>query len=208
LLSILSKKRERKSLVLYTANNINYINEFIHNRPGRAHYLFEFNKLSWPTIIEYCEKHNVDTVFVNDLKPVWQRADKFSIDHLRGIVEEYLFTPSKLLSEIIDIVNVPSLRKETVYEITVEYDTPDTSVDYKNVDNIIMVTSNKVIPAKYLKQGYNVVTIFARKNNTSYQLNLNKNTLLIDVVDDDNIRYKDQGFIITATKKLVEKVPQ
>jgi len=217
LLTLLSKKRERKSLILYTANNINFINEFMRNRPGRVHYLFEFNKLSWNTVTEYCEKHNVSAEFINDLKLVWQRADRFSMDHLSGIVEEHLFTPHKSLSAIINIVNVPSLRKEVVYEITVTYDVAEPSsvtdekVDGKVVDNTISVTNNKIIPAEHLKFGYMRVSIYANKNRQMYNLNLNRSTLVVDEMDSDGVysndvkRYRDQGFLITATKKLVEK---
>ena len=240
LLTLLSKKRERKSLILYTANNINFINEYMRNRPGRVHYLFEFNKLSWNTVTEYCEKHNVSAEFINDLKLVWQRADRFSMDHLSGIVEEHLFTPHKSLSAIINIVNVPSLRKEVVYEITVTYDelsagTNNTAVspdntwdgdpsvmgfattqvavkqDDKIVDNTITVTNNKIIPAEHLKFGYMRVSIYANKYRQTYNLNLNRSTLVVDEMDSDGVysndvkRYRDQGFLITATKKLVEK---
>jgi hypothetical protein len=107
LLSLLDGTSNTKHLFLLTVNNINNMNTYMIDRPGRIFYNFKFNSLDESFIREYCQDslsmnfNNEKTI--DDIVTVASQVHEFNFDMLKAIVEEmnrYKTPLSSLLSDL------------------------------------------------------------------------------------------------------------
>lgn len=145
MLTMLADPKNTRKLFIITENDAARISSFIINRPERARYYFEFDKISPAVFKDYCKDFNIATAFYQELEDKYTIATVFSFDHLQAIVNEHLHYPNETLDSIIGILNVPILRKPLyikVKEVIREDDNKKlefsvdedslTLIDYKN----------------------------------------------------------------------------
>lgn len=117
MLPLFNDLNDKKKLFLITDNNKKGLSEFILDRPGRAVYLFEYDRLPEFVVKEYCEDHNCSEEFMNDMLMEYSKSPLFSMDHLKALVTEHRLYPEYSMKKILEYINIPSLRKKHVFVI-------------------------------------------------------------------------------------------
>lgn len=110
MLSMLSESKNTRKLIMITENDVTRISQYILNRPQRARYLLEFNKISRAVLDDYLNDYEVNPGFRDSLVACYKGASRFSFDNLQAIVSEHLNYPEDDFDSIISRLNVPSLR--------------------------------------------------------------------------------------------------
>lgn len=117
MLTMFSSVNGYKKLFILTENTKTGISDFIKNRPGRILYSIDFSRVDKLTIDEFCRDHNVSNDFYNALLTKYESSIVFSIDMLRGLVEEHLKYPNDTIDELIEVLNVDILSAEIKYGV-------------------------------------------------------------------------------------------
>ena len=110
MLSMLSESKNNRKLIMITENDVTRISQYILNRPQRARYLLEFNKISRYVLDDYLNDYDVAPDFKDSIVACYKGASRFSFDNLQAIVSEHLNYPDDDFDSIISRLNVPSLR--------------------------------------------------------------------------------------------------
>lgn len=137
MLTMLSDINDTKKIFVLTENLDYYINQYIVDRPGRIKYHYEFLKIDLDVLIGYCIDNNVSNNLIEELKIKWESVNTFSFDQLQAIVNEHLKYPNDSLQDIISVLNIKSLKKETLYELAsvIEIETGN-DIEFKSSKNI------------------------------------------------------------------------
>ena len=109
-----------KKLFVITCNNLNKLNDFLVNRPGRFHYHFRFDYPSEDQIREYL-KDKLDPMYYGEIENVIFFAKRvcLNFDCLRAIAFELNNGESfKRAIEDLNIINV----EETRYNVTLRFE--------------------------------------------------------------------------------------
>lgn len=117
ILTMLSDYCNTHKLFIITENKTFNIHDFIMDRPGRIKYRIDFTKLSKDVFEDYVKEANIDKEFLNELRDCYANAAYFSFDQLQAIVQEHQHYPHETLKEILDVLNVGSLRKNAKIKI-------------------------------------------------------------------------------------------
>lgn len=110
MLSMLSEPKNTRKLIIITENEAGRISQYIINRPQRARYLLEFNKISKSVLEDYLNDYNVTGEFRSNIVNCYKEATSFSFDNLQAIVSEHINYPEDDFDSVINRLNVPSLR--------------------------------------------------------------------------------------------------
>jgi len=135
LLSLMDGVDKTKRMFILTENSEFDINDFMLNRPSRVYYHFKYRKLDEPSVIGYCEDHDVSRATTKDIVDLQRRSRIFSFDMLQTIVEEHLRYNESVeditedlnidtredKGEMIEILKIVERATETEREI---FDTP------------------------------------------------------------------------------------
>jgi hypothetical protein len=116
MLTIMSKKGMGRMFFI-SENNVHTVNSYILNRVQRIRYHLEFGKIKADVLEEYLVDNPVTESFKKQLLRVYSKAQKFSMDFLIGLVSEHNAFPEDSIDEIIEVLNVRSLRAPVVWEI-------------------------------------------------------------------------------------------
>lgn len=120
LLTLLDGTMSTKRLCLFTENTVGSLNEYIKERPGRAFYLFQYNKLDADVVKEYCEAHLIPErlSIIPDIVLYSTVVYNFSFDILNAIIEECNRFPDESFDELCKDLNIEAPTKlTTVYEL-------------------------------------------------------------------------------------------
>lgn len=124
-LTMLSDLNDTKKIFVLTENNRYEISKYILDRPGRIKYFLEFTKIPESTLLDYLKDFDIKEDFYNDILKLYSKVNEFSFDHIKAIVNEHLKYPNESLTDIINIINAPSLRKQSFLEIVTVMKKPD-----------------------------------------------------------------------------------
>lgn len=119
LLSLFDGISQKKRMYVITVNNLNKVNQFMLNRPGRFHYHFRFKYPTAEEIVEYLQD-KIDEEHYSEIDHVVKFAARVQLnyDSLRAIAFE-LSTGLKF-SELIDDLNI--LNDETArYDVQITF---------------------------------------------------------------------------------------
>lgn len=111
MLTMLADPKNTRKLFIITENDSSSISSYILNRPERARYYFEFNKITPSVFKDYCDNFNISPKFYKELEEKYTSAVIFSFDHLQTIVSEHLHYPNDDLNILLNSLNIPILRK-------------------------------------------------------------------------------------------------
>ena len=109
-----------KKLYVITCNNLNKLNDFLVNRPGRFHYHFRFNYPTPAEIEEYMKDKIPEEMYgeIVDIIDFSQKVD-LNYDCLRAIAFE-ISNGYKFKDAIADL-NIINLDSQQTYNVTVHY---------------------------------------------------------------------------------------
>jgi len=103
-------------LFLMTCNNMFDLHDCMINRPGRCHYLFEYDTLSTVVAEEFIEDNLEFKEFETEIKQFSHLYYPLSIDILKAIVEEVNFQ-KKGLHDVLNVLNVSFQSAKNEYDV-------------------------------------------------------------------------------------------
>lgn len=129
LLTLLDGVFKTQKLFLLTCNEMDRLNDYLINRPGRLYYAIEFDGLSESFVKEYSEDNLKNKEHVKDILSIFAMFSDFNFDMLQTIVEEsnrYGESPM----EYIDIINIKPQYQDAYYTAYIEIDGKKKEVSY------------------------------------------------------------------------------
>lgn len=88
LLSLLDGMFQTKKLIVLTCNELQRVNKYMLNRPGRLFYHKSYEGLDDSFIVEYCTDVLHDKTHMDDIRKVAAFVKPFNFDMLKAVVEE------------------------------------------------------------------------------------------------------------------------
>lgn len=143
-LSLFDGTSHTKRMYVMTVNDLGQVNEFIQNRPGRAHYHMNFTYPDAEAIEEYV-KDKVPGVSEADIQTVVRLAmfTKINYDHLRAITTEMVDNP--LGEPVVDLIEDLNIKNSSSSYI---------NVDVHFVDKTVAPLTTKVSTRWISNEGY------------------------------------------------------
>ena len=125
----------KRRLFIITENVSGNISDYIRDRPGRIRYHFNYDKISKAVFEDFCNDFKLTKEFRADLSDKVRTATVFTFDHLQAIVYEHLHYPEDKLEDLLDTLNLHSLKKPRKFRVTNVTRTPpwtDKKWEYKS----------------------------------------------------------------------------
>lgn len=117
-LTMLDGTADSNKLFIFTCNDLNKVNDYLLNRPGRIFYHFKFDALSEDTLVAYANEKLNNASYIDDLQIIKTRLDDaFTFDIMQSIIEEsnrFNEAPSKFIK----YMNLKSGVSERKYSMT------------------------------------------------------------------------------------------
>lgn len=127
-----------KRMYILTVNDLNSVNEFIQNRPGRAHYHMNFTYPDPDAIAEYV-RDKVKNVSEEDIQTIIRLSAfaKINYDHLRALTTEMIDNPlNESVADLLQDLNIKNSGFNRIgVTITFEDRTIPPYTDYINPNN-------------------------------------------------------------------------
>ena len=117
MLTMLADTSKRRLFIL-TENNSGRVSEYIKDRPGRVRYHFDYDKISKAVFEDFCNDFNLTTEFKADLTDKYKSSIVFTFDQLQAIVYEHLHYPDDSLEDLLEILNLHTLKKPRNWKTT------------------------------------------------------------------------------------------
>ena len=215
-LTFMDGTTSKANLILFTCNDLKYINTYMLNRPGRIYYHLKFNSISNDIFREYCDENLRNKEFEKDIKYLMSlMGDKFSFDILQMIVEE-CNVRNESPKKFIDMMNITYEESEILCNIRIDYDIEGVCIrpwyerfqlDLKNIEDnevdIRVVSPTKAVMTKlnniFKKNGIDIENdeygnamkvCFHYNSNVKYWYDENTNEFVFEPMDCMRIRYK------------------
>jgi len=182
MLTMLSGIEHGKKLFLITENKSSSVSSLIRGRPGRVRYHIDYARMEKIVIDEYCNDMGVNNKFYSEIINKYESTAIFSFDHLMAIVTEHLEHPEDSFEDIVNILNLKIISKESKLKVL--------SVVRKSDNKPIKINSSDTVTLSEFKDNYRVYVIMD-----------DGPTLYLDVdqivsIDDDIITLDDGKHII------------
>jgi hypothetical protein len=193
MLTMMTDKSGGKKLFVITENERTSVSRFIVNRPGRAFYSKDYNKLEIETVIQYLNDFPVKESFKDDLLEKYKTTLVFSFDHLTALVAEHLDYPDETIDELLEYLNVDLFVKPMVYTVgkVFKTDKPDEVIEYNQTE----------IDAKDFAAGRNYYLSPVNHSNPGLKIN---DKLVVDM-DDETVTLKYTDLTIVLNKITADK---
>lgn len=174
MLTMFSDLINTRKLFIITENSDRYLQSYLLDRPGRVKYRLDFDKLSIKTFEDYTREFIKNKSFLEELTELYHSAIEFSFDQLSGIVKEHLNYPNDTLDDLLNILNVKSLRKTAYLQIV-------KVIDLENIERKLSpdLRDPKGIPLNDFKHAIAGTFIYIRDTETN------------NVVAELLVRYRD-----------------
>jgi hypothetical protein len=120
MLSLFDGIAQGKKLFVVTCNNLNQLNSFLVNRPGRFHYHFRFQYPTSEDITQYLQEH-LDKVYWTEIKAVISFSKKINLNYdcLRAIAFELnCGSPFEEAIKDLNIINLKEDRYNLVLQLS------------------------------------------------------------------------------------------
>lgn len=108
----------RRRLFIITENVSGNISDYIRDRPGRIRYHFNYDKISKAVFEDFCNDFKLTKEFRADLTDKFKTALVFTFDQLQAIVYEHLHYPEDKLEDLLEVLNLHSLKKPRKFRVT------------------------------------------------------------------------------------------
>jgi len=117
MLTMFSSVTVSRKLFVITENSRMSVSKFIRTRPGRIRYAVDYDRLSQEVLDEYCSDYHVEPSMVAEIQDLYNRASKFTFDHLSAIVSEHMAMPNCSLEELLEILNLDDLAAPPTWSV-------------------------------------------------------------------------------------------
>ena len=117
MLTMFNNLEGRNRFMAITENRLSDISDLFLDRPGRIHYLLEFETTDNETIEEYCKHHNISEKLTKEILVSASKIANFSFDFLKGIEEEHSIYPDDTLEEMLKYLNLKKLQNNRYLDI-------------------------------------------------------------------------------------------
>lgn len=115
-LSVLDGVNPTKALQLFTSNSLMRISTFIRNRPGRIHFMYEYDQLTEDFVRVYCENRGIPQ-YADNIVELSNSIESFNFNVLSALTSDILLY-GESPDEAIKHLNVtPTLRHTYRVEI-------------------------------------------------------------------------------------------
>jgi len=198
---------DAKILTILTCNDVDNINKFLINRPGRIYYHISYNSVDITTVEEYCNDNLINKDHLKDIISLRKSMSRFSFDILQCIVEEvnrYDVSPN----ELIKYLNIDPDEEFINYKITVNFDNGNVATtkqggniytntlrfNINNSDYIKINEENDSTKNMYSGIEFNLKFMKLISNdgtNITYRCDRNKANVIITENDSKSIRVRD-----------------
>jgi hypothetical protein len=116
ILTLLDGVFASKKLFVMTCNEVNRINDYMRNRPGRIFYAINFDGLDAGFIREYCEDNLKNKLNIDSVCRAAVLFDRFNFDILKALVEE-MNRYNETASEALELLNAKPYGSNQEYDI-------------------------------------------------------------------------------------------
>ena len=185
LLTFLQGTGNAKRLTILIDNNANMLSEYIKERPGRMRYRYNYEAIEPAVVTAVGQDAGLTAGQIEELV-LYTQLTQTTFDVMRVIIQEWTFFPGVPLSDITDVLNVPTVRsyapetfKITVLEkgkhsdVNTEQKLTGTGAGRSSIQVELLVTNPFVHDEIVDKEGYydndDLCTVF--KSWTDYQQN-------------------------------------
>ena len=103
-------------LFLMTCNKLDSLHNCMLNRPGRCHYLYNYDGLEMEVVNQYIQDNLKHKEFENELAQFCLLYHPLSIDILQAVVEEINFQ-QKGIREVLDVLNISIQQIQNKYDV-------------------------------------------------------------------------------------------
>lgn len=117
MLTMFNNLEGRNRFMAITENRLNDISDLFLDRPGRIHYLLEFETTDNETIEEYCIHHNISEKLTKEILLAASKIANFSFDFLKGIEIEHSIYPDDTLEEMLKYLNLKKLQNNRYLDV-------------------------------------------------------------------------------------------
>lgn len=117
MLTMFNNLEGRNRFMAITENRLSDISDLFLDRPGRIHYLLEFETTDNETIEEYCKHHKISKKLTKEILLSASKIANFSFDFLKGIEIEHSIYPDDSLEEMLKYLNLKKLQNNRYLDI-------------------------------------------------------------------------------------------
>lgn len=117
MLTMFNNLDNKNRFLAISENSLRELSDFFLDRPGRIHYLLEFETTDNATIADYCRDHNVTEKLISEILESARKTTNFSFDFLKGIVSEHHIYPEDTLEDMLEFLNLKRLQKRSYLDI-------------------------------------------------------------------------------------------
>lgn len=117
MLTMFNNLDNKNRFLAISENSLRDLSDFFLDRPGRIHYLLEFETTDNTTITDYCKDNNVTDKLIAEVLESARKTTNFSFDFLKGIVSEHHIYPEDSLEDMLEFLNLKRLQKRSYLDI-------------------------------------------------------------------------------------------
>lgn len=117
MLTMFNNLDNKSRFIAVSENSLRDLSDFFLDRPGRIHYLLEFETTDNNTIKEYCKDHDISDKLIKQIIESARKTTNFSFDFLKGIALEHKIYPNDTLEEMLEFLNLKKLQKRSYLDI-------------------------------------------------------------------------------------------
>lgn len=117
MLTMFNNLDNKNRFLAISENSLRELSDFFLDRPGRIHYLLEFETTDNATIEDFCKDHKVSDILIKQILESARKTTNFSFDFLKGIVLEHHIYPDDTLEEMLEFLNLKRLQKRSYLDI-------------------------------------------------------------------------------------------
>lgn len=117
MLTMFNNLADKHRIIACSDNRMDAFDEFFRDRTGRIYYLLEFDSIDKDVIVDYCKDNNVKKSFVAEILKAAQRVPNFSMDYIKGLVQEHSMFPNDSLDVCLRYLNLKILKHRVLIYI-------------------------------------------------------------------------------------------
>jgi len=204
MLTMFSATTKSKNMFILTENDRRTVSQFIRTRPGRIRYAVDYDRIKSTVIDEYCYDYGIPESYKRDIYNIYDKADKFTFDHLQALVSEKLSQPDATIDEILELLNLDDLVPEDIWEIA-------NVVCSKTLKPYELIDRGNVLTKREINSSYRKFVVLIKDPANAIGANNNNfvhssitiefsNRDIANIDDLGNRRYKLKDYIINVNK--------
>jgi hypothetical protein len=195
MLTVLSGITGGRKLVLLTENDVNYISEFILDRPGRVYFHYHYDRLQREIVDGYCSDNNVKKEIYEAIVEKYEESPDFSLDHLKGMIEYHIIRPDDDFDKILYRLNVNSLTKPRLLSVNSITKTVEENGEKKTVNVKFKDVKSNTTKRDFMSKHYNLWIQLI--DEPDYDVSISKDNIV--KVEDSTVICENKSYTVVLT---------